>query len=155
MKVIEVLTDAGHVDTILSIAEQYNLPDVWHYEAGAGDERQVVRLLVSSEDTQAVLDSAQKVLGSGIYRVIVLPVEATIPRYEDKQKVSKKTKISTSRSLGGSAFRRADNARRNAGAFLMSARFATRKSVSGSALRRFGVSMLPGARSGGIAMSRR
>lgn len=98
MKIIEVLTDAGHVDTILGIAEHHNVLDVWHYDAGAEDDRQVVRLLVPSEDTQAILDSAQRVLGtSESARVIVLPVEATIPRYEEKREVKKKTKISTSR----------------------------------------------------------
>ena len=57
MKIIEVLTDAGHVDTIISIAEQYEVPDVWHYDTGT-DDRHVVRLLVSSETTQSILDSA-------------------------------------------------------------------------------------------------
>ena len=97
MKVIEVLTDAGHVDTILSIAEHHNVPDVWHYETDA-DDRHVVRLLAPAEDTQSILDSAQKVLStSGISRVIVFPVEATIPRYDSDQQTSSKTKSRTSR----------------------------------------------------------
>ncbi len=97
MKVIEVLTDAGHVDTILSIAEQHNVPDVWHYQSGE-DERHVVRLLAPAEDTQSILDSAQKVLStSEISRVIVFPVEATVPRYESDQQSSGKTKTRTSR----------------------------------------------------------
>lgn len=97
MKVIEVLTDAGHVDTILGIAEQNNVLDVWHYDADA-ESRQVVRLLVTNEATQSILDSAQKVLGtSDISRIIVLPVEATIPRHDSNNNDSKKTKTSTSR----------------------------------------------------------
>ena len=95
MKVIEVLTDQGHVDTILSIAEQHKVLDAWHYDVGA-ENRQVVKLLVSNEETQAILDSTQKVLStSEVSRVVVFPVEATIPRHEsDKQTNSK---ISTSR----------------------------------------------------------
>lgn len=95
MKIIEVLTDQGHFDTIMGIAEQYKVLDVWHYDVGA-ENRQVIKLLVSNEETQAILDSAQKVLStSEVSRVVVLPVEATIPRHQsDKQK---KSKISTSR----------------------------------------------------------
>ena len=97
MKIIEVLTDTGHVDTILGIAEQNDVLDVWHYDAGV-DGRQVVRLLVSNEVTQLIIDRAQKVLGtSDISRIIVLPVEATIPRLENKDQNSKKTKTRTSR----------------------------------------------------------
>ena len=97
MKIIEVLTDAGYVDTILGIAEQHNVPDVWHYETDA-DERHVIRMLVPSEDIQSILDKAQKVLStSEISRVVVLPVEATIPRHESDQQKSNKTKTRTSR----------------------------------------------------------
>lgn len=97
MKIIEVITDAGYVDTILSIAEQNNVPEVWHYPAGE-DGRHVVRLLVSSEATQSILDSIQRVLStSTVSRVIVLPVEATVPRYESNSKEATKTKTSTSR----------------------------------------------------------
>ena len=92
MKVIEVLTDAGHVDTILGIAEHYDVPDVWHYEAG-DDGRHIIRLLVPAEATQSILDSAQKILStSSVSRVIVLPVEATIPRYENGQDKANKNK---------------------------------------------------------------
>ena len=88
-----MLTDQGHVDTILGIAEQNEVLDVWHYDVGV-DDRQVVRLLVSNEETQTILDSAQKVLStSEISRVVVLPVEATIPRHQsDKPKNSKVSK---------------------------------------------------------------
>ncbi len=97
MKIVEVLTDEGHVDTILSIAEQNKVVDVWHYAAGE-DGRQVVKLLVSNESTQLIIDSAQKVLStSDISRIVVLPVEATIPRLDNKDQNGKKAKIRTSR----------------------------------------------------------
>ena len=48
MKVIEVITDIGHVDTILGIADQYEVGDCWQY-ALEDNERHVVRMLVPNE----------------------------------------------------------------------------------------------------------
>lgn len=79
MKVIEVITDLGHVDTILSIAEQFDVADIWHFKAEQ-NEKYIIRLLVSNNNIQAILDSIQKIIGSSkVSRLIVLPVEATLP----------------------------------------------------------------------------
>ena len=93
MKIIEVITDEGHVDTILSIAEQYEVVDVWQYVDT--NDRQVVRLLVSSELMQKVLDSAQKILShSEVSRIVVLSVEATIPEKTEPENNAGKTSTS-------------------------------------------------------------
>ena len=86
MKIIEIITDIGHVDTILSIADQFEVEDCWQYSL-EDDERQVVKMLVPSETIQSVLDSAQKTLSSSeISKIVVMPVEAAIPRKNDSEK---------------------------------------------------------------------
>lgn len=83
MKIIEVVADAGHLDTIRALAEEKGVVDLWW---GAEDEdgRCVVRLLVSPERRQAVLDMLQGMLsGSEGARILVEPLEAVLPRNEE------------------------------------------------------------------------
>lgn len=83
MKIIEVIADAGHLDTIRGLAEQHDVTEVWW---GAQDElgRCPVRLLVDSNARQAVLDALQALLsGSEKSHILVLPVEAVLPREDD------------------------------------------------------------------------
>ena len=86
MKIVEVITDAGHVDTILSIAEQFEVTDCWHYQLDQ-EQRHTIRMLVPDESMQSVLDTTQKTISSSENsRVIVMPVEATIPRQNSDKK---------------------------------------------------------------------
>ena len=86
MKIVEVVTDAGHVDTILSIAEQFEVTDCWHYQLDQ-EGRYAIRMLVPNESMQSVLDTTQKTISSTENsRVIVMPVEATMPRQNDEKK---------------------------------------------------------------------
>ena len=91
MRVIEVVADAGHVDTLLGIAEQYGATDVWTGATGE-DGRNAVRILVDPTRRQDIIDALQNVLGtSNTARIVILPVEATLPRpvneaREDTQK---------------------------------------------------------------------
>lgn len=79
LRVIEVVCDAGHADTLSAIAEQKGAVDCIK-GAIAEDGRQVVRILVSAGKQQSVLDNIQTVLsGSEGWRVIILPVEAALP----------------------------------------------------------------------------
>lgn len=93
MKIVEVITDIAHVDTIISIAEQYNTLDVWHYSND--DERHVVRLLVAGESIQRVLDGIQQLhVSANELRVVVLPVEATIPQDDSSEAAVNKARTS-------------------------------------------------------------
>ncbi len=79
LRVIEVVSDAGHADTLSAIAEQKGAVDCIK-GAVAEDGRQVVRILVSAGKQQSILDSIQTVLsGSEGWRMIILPVEAALP----------------------------------------------------------------------------
>jgi uncharacterized hydrophobic protein (TIGR00341 family) len=99
MRIIEVIVDAGHRDTLAGIAEQHDAVDFW---VGAADEdgRQSMRMLVKPENRQAILDSLQGFLsGSERARINVLPVEVTLPRPQGEatEEEKKKKSISTTR----------------------------------------------------------
>lgn len=96
MRVIEVITDHGHVDTLRGIAAQQEVVDIW---VGHSDEdgRCSTRLLVRPEKQQAVMDALQSLLATADdTRILVLPVEAALPRLEndefEEEKVSSVTR---------------------------------------------------------------
>jgi len=85
MRVIEVITDHGHVDTLRGIAAQQEVVDVW---VGHNDEdgRCSTRLLVQPENQQAVMDALQLLLATADdTRILVLPVEVSLPRLDDDE----------------------------------------------------------------------
>ncbi len=87
LRLLEVVADAGHLDTILGIAEHHEVLEVWHGPAGE-DDRVAVRLLVRPEKRQAVMDALQGALGArreGV-RIVLLPVEAVWPPAEPPAK---------------------------------------------------------------------
>ena len=80
MKIIEVIADPGHYDTIVAIAEHQQVDDIWttHNEE---DGRFITRLLVHPEKRQKVLDALQSVLQNAEnYRVIILPLDTVLPK---------------------------------------------------------------------------
>lgn len=83
MKIIEVIADHGHHDTISSIAEQHGAVDHWLGPV-CEDGRSTVRILVTPESRPAVLDALQTALSAiESARIVVIPVEATMPRVEE------------------------------------------------------------------------
>jgi uncharacterized hydrophobic protein (TIGR00341 family) len=101
VKIIEVIADAGHLDTLQGIAEQYKVSDIW-YGAINEDGRMSVKLLLSDENRQAVLDSIQSLIqASENAKIIVSPVEAVLPKAaekpEDKKEPAKKPRRSVTR----------------------------------------------------------
>lgn len=98
MRIIEVITDHGHVDTLRGIAAQQEILDIW---VGHTDEdgRCSTRLLVSPEKQQTVMDALQALLATADdTRILVLPVEATLPRIEENiPEEEKKSSVTRSR----------------------------------------------------------
>ena len=79
MKVIEVIADSGHLDTLRGIAEQQNIKDFWSGPLQE-DGRQALRMLVTPSQRQGVLDALQTVLAtSESARIVIEPVEACLP----------------------------------------------------------------------------
>lgn len=92
MKIIEVIADAGHLDTLHGIAEQYQVSDIW-YGAVNEDGRMSVKMLLSDENRQAVLDSIQSLIqASENSKIIVSPVEAVLPKAIEKPEEKEQAK---------------------------------------------------------------
>jgi len=80
MKIIEVIADAAHHDTIIGIAEQQQVEDIW-YGKNNEDGRVATRLLVQPENRQKVLDALQTVLNNTEnYRVLIIPLDTVLPK---------------------------------------------------------------------------
>lgn len=78
MKIIEVIADSQYRDTIKVIAEHHQVDDVWFGNENE-DGRIDARLLLSSQNRQAVLDELQEALQtSDGARILILPVETTL-----------------------------------------------------------------------------
>lgn len=94
MKIIEVITDAGHLDTIKGLAAQLELVDFWY---GATDEagRCSMRMLVQPEHRQRVMDSIQGILtASEDSHVIIYSPEVVWPTPKEDNSDSKSKKTS-------------------------------------------------------------
>lgn len=88
LKVVEVVVEAGHVATVVSIADQRHVLDYW-ISAGPEESRHSVRMLVRSENRQAVVDALQSALGgSATSRVLIQPVEAVWPLPEEAEETA-------------------------------------------------------------------
>lgn len=85
MRIIEVITDEGNIDTLRGIAEQHEVTDIWTGHINE-DGRCSIRLLVRPEKQQNVIDAIQSLIGNAENsRLLILPVEATLPRLEDNK----------------------------------------------------------------------
>ena len=90
MKLIEVIADTGHLDTLAGLAEQHKLLDHWYTKTDDGD-RTSFRMLVDDETRQPILDTLQSMLASSKNdRIVVMPVEAVLPRPQQDEKLNNK-----------------------------------------------------------------
>lgn len=99
MRIIEIIADCGHVDTLKSIAEQHEILECWSLPTSAEDDlRCVTRMLVRPEKQQKVIDALQQILEkSETARIIILPVEATLPYPEIDEEDNKRRAKTRSR----------------------------------------------------------
>lgn len=109
MKIIEVIADAGHHDTIVGIAEQQQVEDIWSAPNNE-DGRIATRLLVRPEQRQKVLDALQTILhNADNYRVLIIPLDTALPKpaetksevlteeQQEKDKADKKAALMSTR----------------------------------------------------------
>ena len=97
MKLIEVITDQKNLQPVTSIAEQHNSEVNW---VGTPDMqgRQLIRILVSDKDRQSVLDALQGLLAESS-KILVMPLEAVLPRKEPEPSDQEKKETSLSKKL--------------------------------------------------------
>jgi uncharacterized hydrophobic protein (TIGR00341 family) len=85
MRIVEIITDKGNADTLAGIAEHFEASDFWSCGENE-DGRRSFRMLVRDESRQGVVDALQTLLGATeAYHIIILPVDAALPRPEDEQ----------------------------------------------------------------------
>ncbi len=99
MKYIEVIADSGSSATVQAIADKAKARD---FRLGfiAEDGQQQMRILVSSDKLQWVLDALQNILGAQpSARIVVLAVESSLPRLEDEQLKQKNSATASREAL--------------------------------------------------------
>ncbi|MCB1774803.1 MAG: TIGR00341 family protein [Gammaproteobacteria bacterium] len=80
MRLIEIVADAGHTDTLSGLADQHEVTDYW-WGAQSDDGRRAFRMLVDDTVRQPVMDALQGMFGgSENVRIVVLPVDTVLPR---------------------------------------------------------------------------
>lgn len=80
MKIIEIIADPGHHDTILAIAEQQQVEDFWSMPNNE-DGRIITRFLVRQEKRQKVLDALQTILHNAEnYHILIIPLDTSLPK---------------------------------------------------------------------------
>ncbi|MCW9024188.1 MAG: TIGR00341 family protein [Gammaproteobacteria bacterium] len=96
MKIIEVITPKNDINTVENIGKEHGAIDQWHVSSSDDDERSVMRLIVDDNHRQAVMDALQNQLGQHERtRIVVLPMEATLPQVEQDEKKKEKTSSSS------------------------------------------------------------
>lgn len=80
MKIIEVIADTAHHDTIQAIAEQLQVEDIW-FGPQNEDGRIAARILVQPEKRQKLLDSLQTIFhNADNYRILIIPLDTALPK---------------------------------------------------------------------------
>ncbi len=99
MKYVEVVADNGSASTISAIAEKAKAQDLRFGVIGE-DGLQQMRLLVSSDKLQWVLDALQHILGAQpSARIMVLNVEAFLPQLDEEASKRKDASIAAREAI--------------------------------------------------------
>ena len=94
MKLIEVIADESIADTVEEIAKNNNAVD-FRLAQKNEEGRQAMRILMQDEMVQSTLDTLQKIISvNPTARIIVFPVETTMPLPEQAKPVKKSTSTS-------------------------------------------------------------
>jgi uncharacterized hydrophobic protein (TIGR00341 family) len=97
MKIIEVIAAREHCQTISGIAEHFEVRNLTRGEV-AEDGRCTTRILVQDEKRQAVMDALQGALANvEDSHIIVIPVDAALPRPEVDEEAAKGRKQAATR----------------------------------------------------------
>jgi uncharacterized hydrophobic protein (TIGR00341 family) len=95
MRIIEVIADCGHADTLRGIAEQHDILEFWVLPTEEA-QRCSTRMLVRPGKQQTILDAIQAALGSSDnVRIVLIPVEGVLPRPEAEEPEEQKRKAVT------------------------------------------------------------
>jgi uncharacterized hydrophobic protein (TIGR00341 family) len=91
LRLIEIHHKAGKADDIEFLIKKLPLIETWHDHLDSGGS--VTNILIRSENTEAVIDMIENYFSKGEPpRIIILPVEATLPRPEEPDREKKEAK---------------------------------------------------------------
>ena len=95
MRICEIISDIKYKRTLITIAEKQGVVDYW-WSSELEDGRQVFTMVVTNDSRQSVLDSLQILFEEDSRaKILVLPVDASIPRLsentQDLKQVDQKT----------------------------------------------------------------
>lgn len=113
LRIIEISAPENAQDKIRDLGERYNAIDCWQaprtswlYKNKKGDPRTTSRLLVDVKDQQELLDALQRAISrNDDWRITLIPVEATLPRLEQPEKIDTPKKLKLRDILKGSITR--------------------------------------------------
>jgi hypothetical protein len=81
LRLIEVFVPSNQKDQLQNLLKDHHIVDSWQQELSEG--KIIIRLLLEAEETGAVLDllgEHSSLMGTKDFRMILLPVEASVPR---------------------------------------------------------------------------
>jgi len=82
LRIVEIVVDPANEQNVKDAIKDQEVEDTWY--ARAGDEKLSVRILVKAEKAERLLDVlSQRFEAFQNFRIVVMPVEATLPRVED------------------------------------------------------------------------
>lgn len=85
LRLIEIHAAPGHMDTVEAVAHRFNAVSFWR-EAETTKDSEACRIVARPEKQQDMIDQLQSALGGGTdWRIVILPVEATIPEVEQPE----------------------------------------------------------------------
>ena len=86
LRLVQVFTPHAHGDTVVTIIETHSALTTWRDRLSEG--RCLINVLLPTGDTEKLIDDLEK-SSAGVdgFRVILLPVEASIPRPETKRRL--------------------------------------------------------------------
>jgi uncharacterized hydrophobic protein (TIGR00341 family) len=98
MKIIEIVTPVENLSAVESIIDQHDSEILWVSPEDEGGKK-MIRVLVSDDKRQSVLDALQGLFGvEGPSKILVMALEASLPRKEPAQnKKESSDKSSTTR----------------------------------------------------------
>ena len=86
MKYVEIIADSSSSDTVLAIAKKEEVQDC-RLGVVEEDGMQQMRMLVSDDKLQTVLDALQKLLtAQPTARIVVLPVDVSLPKPDEEER---------------------------------------------------------------------
>ena len=97
MRICEIISESKYKRTLITIAEKQGVVDYW-WSSELEDGRRVFTMVVTNDSRQSVLDSLQILFESDKNaKILVLPVDASIPRLQENNNEQKKIDQKTTR----------------------------------------------------------